>query len=285
MSFVSEIKNSFRESAMSAKLIYINLALFLIIRLSDLLAMFDIIPYDAVLSYLVMPTEFDKFILRPWTLLTYMFCQYDFIHLLFNMLFLHWFGRLFSAVIGDRHVLSTYLIGGLVGGLACLVGLMVTDLDRGVLLGASAAVLSLLLAVAVIAPNYSVQIVFVGSVRLKYYAAVMILLDIICLPTFVNIGGHFSHLGGALAGVVLAMMWKRNGVPQRNAVMDWLSNFRKPKMKVARGGRVQTDYEYNSERVDRMKDVDRILDKIKASGYDSLTVEERKTLFDNSKKL
>jgi membrane associated rhomboid family serine protease len=285
MSFVSEIKESFRESAMTAKLIYINIALFLVVRLSDLLVMFGLIPNGFVLSLFAMPMEFDTYIYKPWTLFTYMFCQYDFLHLLLNMLCLHWFGRLFSAIIGEYHLLSTYIIGGLVGGVTCFIGLAVMGMNMGLLLGASAAVLSLLIAVAFMAPNYSVHIVFVGNIRLKYYALIMVLVDLICLPSFINLGGHFSHLGGMLAGLVLALGWKKNGISQRNVVMDWLGRTKKTKMKVQRGGRVMTDYEFNSEQVDRKKRVDRILDKIKASGYDSLTAQEKQILFEDSKKI
>lgn len=284
-SIIAEIKESFRDSAMTSKLIYVNVGLFLLVRLADLLGMFGVLPYRTILAWFTMPTSIDWFVYKPWTLFTYMFCHYDFIHLLLNMLCLHWFGRLFASIIGERHILSTYIIGGLIGGVACVVGLSLVDLERSQLLGASASVLSLLLAVAVIAPNYSVHVTFIGNVKLKYCALVMVMVDIISLPTFVNIGGHFAHLGGAILGVILALRWKKTGIPQSNILMETLARVGKPKMKVRKGGRVKSDYEYNTERVERSARVDRILDKIKGSGYDSLTTEEKKALFEDSKNL
>lgn len=284
MSMIRDIKQSFKENSMVVKLIYINIAVFVIVRLSDMLALTGTVSNGFVLEWLAVPVTFSEVLFKPWTILTYMFCHYDLLHILFNMFFLHWFGRLFVMLIGEKKILSTYLIGGLGGFLLCIIVGLIGNLG-GFMLGASASVLALLSSAAVIAPNYRVNIVFVGNIRLKYYALIMVFIDFISILGFSNVGGHIAHLGGLFVGVLLAMKWKNAGVPKRDWIMDNIGKLGKNCMKVHKGGRVKSDYEFNSERVERSKNIDRILEKIKASGYDSLTQEERKALFDESKRV
>ena len=107
-----------------------------------------------------------------------------------------------------------------------------------------------------------------------------------------NAGGHIAHLGGALAGWWFAAGLRKGTDVTKwiNGAIDWLSGgFRiqrvskKPKMEVHYGGRAK-DYEYNARKKEQNEEVDRILDKFKKSGYQSLTTEEKKRLFDASKR-
>ncbi len=194
-----------------------------------------------------------------------------------------------------RHFRGLYFFGGICGGLLYMLAYHVFPyfqayLYSAYLLGASASVLAIVVAVAVRQPEYPVNLLLVGTVRLKYVALFVVLTDLLFI-TSENGGGHVAHLGGALAG-----WWFASGLAKGrdvtkgiNAVCDWFTGgFRfpkakKPKMKVHRGGKAQ-DYEYNARKKEQNDEIDRILDKLKQSGYNSLTTEEKKRLFDASKK-
>lgn len=159
------------------------------------------------------------------------------------------------------------------------------------LLGASASVLAIVVATAVRAPEYRVNFMFIGTVRLKYVALFMVVTDLLFM-TSGNAGGHIAHLGGALAG-----WWFASGLSRGHDATSWINrcldcfseglSFRrqskKPKMKVHYGDKAK-DYDYNARKKQQSEEIDRILDKLKKSGYNSLTTEEKKSLFDASKK-
>ena len=158
-----------------------------------------------------------------------------------------------------------------------------------VLLGASASVLAIVVATAVREPEYRVNFMFIGAVRLKYVALFMVVTDLLFV-TSGNGGGHIAHLGGALAGWWFAASLRkgRDVTKWINNVFDWISggfkfSAKKPKMKARKGGRT-ADYDYNAQKKRQSEEIDRILDKLKKSGYTSLTDEEKKRLFDASKR-
>lgn len=280
MSIVSDLKEQYRTGGAGVKLIFANIVVFVIVRLMDFLSYVSDLGSAEALHWLAMPMQVADFVTKPWTLVTYQFVHYDFVHIAFNMLCLHWFGRLFSHLIGERLLLRTYLLGGIVGAVLCLV-IQAFSHSVGILLGASGAVLALLFAVAVFEPEYRVNIVFVGNIRLKYYALIFVAIDILSIAAWNNVGGHVAHLGGALLGVALGLWWKRNGVPQLKAENAYQPH--RAKMKVVYGDK-QCDIDYNTQKQARSQEVDRILEKIKLSGYDSLSKHERQTLFDESQK-
>ena len=150
--------------------------------------------------------------------------------------------------------------------------------------------LAIVAATAYREPNYPIRLFLFGTLRLKYLALVVIGLDLLFL-TSSNAGGHISHLGGALAGLwfAAALSQGRDITAWINRVIDAVAGLfsprpRKPKMKVSYGGNRQKDYEYNARKKSQSDEIDRILDKLKQSGYESLTAEEKKTLFDASKR-
>lgn len=278
---MTDIKNSFRRNGMTNKLIYINIGVFVVIRLLDLLMFWNI--DNVLLGNFAMPTALQNIMYKPWTLFTYMFTHYDFIHIIFNLLCLYWFGQIFEVIVGEQHILKTYIIGGLAGAVACLVGNIILPMGS-IMIGASAAILALLFVVTVWHPNYRVHVVFVGDIRLKYYAAFFVFVDIVSIPGLVNVGGHVAHLGGALAGVILALCWKKYGLPRHSLFHNFSSQHKKTNLKVIRNERMTDDMLFNANKVARSREIDRILDKIKLSGYESLTQEERQMLFDESKR-
>lgn len=283
MNIINEIKESFSEGTITIKLIYINIAVFIIVCLSEFVS--RICGAESILNFLMMPTSVARLIFQPWTAFTYMFTHHDFIHIFFNMMCLYWFGLMVEHFLGNHIVTRIYIIGGLAGAATCLLWDWLWPL-HGNMLGASASILALMTLVATMYPNYIVNVVFIGQVRLKYYALFFVALYMLfVLGGASNLGGNVAHLGGMAAGFILAKIWQKNGVPQNSLFKPKpsKSSYRTTTMHV-QYGKPMSDMDYNAARTERSREVDRILEKIKATGYDSLTTEEKKTLFDESKK-
>lgn len=294
--FISDLKTRFNQGSISLQFIYINVGVFVVTTLVSVFLMLFNQDATSWLQYLELPAWIPLFLSQPWTLVTYMFLHAGVLHLLFNMLWLYWFGQMFLSLYSARHFRGLYILGGLCGGLLYMLAYNVFPyfsnyLYGSFLLGASASVLAIVVATAVRSPEYRVNFMFIGSVRLKYVALFVVLTDLLFV-TSGNGGGHIAHLGGALAGWwFAASLQKGTDVTQWiNKVCDWFSEgikFKrptgKPKMKVEKGGRA-ADYEYNARKKQQDEEIDRILDKLKKSGYTSLTTEEKKRLFDVSKR-
>lgn len=294
-SFISDLKSRFHRGDINLQLIYINVGVFVVTTLvSVFLRLFNM--GDASwMNFMTLPASIPEFLKQPWSLLSYMFLHADPLHLLFNMLWLYWFGQLFLSFFSARHFRGLYLLGGICGGLFYMLALNVFPyftpyIYISTLLGASASVLAIVVATAVREPEYRVNFMFIGTVRLKYVALFMVVTDLLFV-TSGNGGGHIAHLGGALAGWWFAWSLRKGKDVTKwiNGVLDGCSGVwsklssKKPKMKVSKGGRA-ADYDYNARKKQQSEEIDRILDKLKKSGYGSLTTEEKKRLFDASKK-
>ena len=295
-SFISDLKNGFKRGNISLQFIYINVGVFVVTTLVSVILMLFNFSSAGWLQVLELPAYIPKFLVQPWSLFTYMFLHADAFHLLFNMLWLYWFGQLFLSIFSARHLRGLYILGGLCGGLLYMLAFNVfpyfqNHIYGSWLLGASASVLAVVVATAVREPEYRVNFMFVGAVRLKYVALFMVITDLLFM-TSGNGGGHIAHLGGALAGWWFAVSLRKGHDVTKwiNNVFDWVSGgfrfkipTRKPKMKATRGGK-NADYDYNAQKKRQSEEIDRILDKLKKSGYSSLTTEEKKRLFDASKR-
>lgn len=294
--FITDLKNRFRRGDISLQFIYINVGIFVVTTLVSVFLLLFNWNVSSWLNWLELPAWIPQFLAQPWSLFTYMFLHAGALHLLFNMLWLYWFGQLFLSFFSARHYRGLYLLGGLCGGLLYLLSFNVFPYFKAFvygsyLLGASASVLAIVVATAVRQPEYRVNFMFIGAVRLKYVALFMVLTDLLFV-TSGNGGGHIAHLGGALAGWWFAASLQKGHDVTRwiNGVFDWFAGGfkfktspKKPKMKVEKGGRA-ADYDYNSRKKQQSEEIDRILDKLKKSGYGSLTTEEKKRLFDASKR-
>lgn len=285
MNLWQEIKESFQEGSALTRLIYINLGLFLLIRILNVFYFLAGAEFP-FLDWLALPADFGLLASRPWTLLTYMFLHFDFLHILFNLLWLYWMGQIFLGYFDEGKLVALYLMGGIFGGLFYVVGYNLFPVFSQIvvdsrLLGASASVIAIVTALAVYAPNHSIQLIFIGSVKMKYIALFSVLTYIIGISS-TNAGGNLAHLGGAFWGMVYVLQRKKN--PGTNKVVNRMfSELKnpftpKPKVKVSYRKPVD-DLEYN-----RMKNQDKtrmneILDKISKSGYDSLSKEEKEILF------
>lgn len=293
----TDLMNTFRRGPVYLQFIYLNVGVFILTSLVSVILMLFNRSVAGLLLYLELPASLVRFLYQPWSLLTYMFMHADIFHLLFNMLWLYWFGSLFLSFFSAKHFRGVYLLGGISGGLLYLIAYQVfpyfqTSVEISYLLGASASVLAVVVATACREPDYRVNLLFLGMVRLKYLALFMVITDLL-LMTSGNAGGHIAHLGGALAGWGFAVGLKRgvDGTKWINVILDavaalfrpGLRKNRKPGMKV-HYNHSSKDFDYNARKKAASEEVDRILDKLKKSGYDSLTTEEKKSLFDASKK-
>ena len=293
----TDLMNTFRRGPVYLQFIYLNVGVFILTSLVSVILMLFNRSVAGLLLYLELPASLVRFLYQPWSLLTYMFMHADIFHLLFNMLWLYWFGSLFLSFFSAKHFRGVYLLGGISGGLLYLIAYQVfpyfqTSVEISYLLGASASVLAVVVATACREPDYRVNLLFLGMVRLKYLALFMVITDLL-LMTSGNAGGHIAHLGGALAGWGFAAGLKRgvDGTKWINAILDAVAALFRPGLRKNRKSgmkvhynRSSKDFDYNARKKAASEEVDRILDKLKKSGYDSLTTEEKKSLFDASKK-
>ncbi len=285
-----EIKNFFIRGSVLARLIGINIFIFLVINLVRVF--FFLWNVDGVGNllgdWLGVSSNIHVVIHRPWTLITYMFLHFELLHILFNMIVLYVGGRLFSDFIGQDRLTATYLIGGLWGAVFYIVSYNIFPVFENVVafslaIGASASVLAIFVAIAVYMPNYQLPLLLLGRIRLKYIAIFFVVLDLISIDKG-NPGGHLAHLGGAMWGFIYATMLKKGRDPAL-VIGFYLEKFarifkKKKRFKVEyTRARPIDDDEYNMQRAEKQKQIDLILDKISKSGYDSLTREEKELLF------
>jgi membrane associated rhomboid family serine protease len=263
-------------------LIWINIIMYLLISIPAVLEKFffrsELI---STLSdkYLLLPSNLSDLLHRPWTLITYMFMHAGPFHILFNMLWLYWMGQIFEEYLGNKRALGVYLMGGLAGALFFILAYNLSPLlanvsvGGGTLVGASAAVMAIIVATATLLPDYTIFLFLIGPVRLKWLVLFYVILDFLGIASL-NAGGEISHLGGALFGFVYIKQLQRGN--------DWVGFLnklfrKKPKLTVVSGGGGKKANKPSQE------EIDRILDKISASGPDSLTKQEKEILLRASK--
>ena len=230
--------------------------------------------YVPIAEWLTLPSYFPLFLTRPWTLLTYMAVHFDVLHMLFNVLWLYWFGRILLNTLSDRHLLLAFVGGGLVGGMLFLASAAL-GYGSGWLCGCSAAVISVMCVAAIRLPDHRLNLFLIGEVKLKWVAVVC------CLLTFVGGGGNqAAHIGGLIWGVAVGLMLREGIDPSK-----WIPSIaiKKPKSPASR--RPDVMVRVLKQRQTDMDRLDSLLDKIKLSGYESLSKKERKELNELSQKL
>jgi membrane associated rhomboid family serine protease len=279
-SFSSDIRYWLRQGNTINQLLFWNVIVFLVMGIVYLIG--KIAPSTAFLSLflfdnLSLHANVFAFLKKPWGLITYMFTHLEFLHILFNMLNLYWFGNIFRSFLGNHRVLPLYLFGGLAGGIAYL---LVYNLAFGgvnaPMIGASASVMALMIACATKLPNYEVGLLLIGSIRLKWLALIVIVLDLVSL-TQGNVGGIVAHMGGALFGFVYIKVLN-NGTDVCQPLI-WLFNRRlrveSPKRRTFRPKKSPLKLVKPSQEENKQLRLDQLLDKINDNGIDSLSPEER----------
>ena len=297
MAIIDDIKRNYLQGSMLLRLIFINIGVFLLLHIITIVAMLFNVGANPV-QWVELPSDVMALLRRPWTLVTYMFSHYALLHILFNMLWLYWLGRIFMEYFSPKQLTGVYLLGGWGGALLFLLAYNLLPYFAGhhsLLIGASASVIAIVVATAVYAPDYKIGLLFIGEVSLKWVAIVTIIIDIIGLEGG-NIGGNMAHLGGAIVGAIFALRIKSGHDITRplNALIDGVvglfngrswPQFKRPR-RPARPTRPQQEPPRAHRPADTISEseLDTILGKIKASGYDALTDEEKDKLFKASRR-
>ncbi|XOV92847.1 MAG: rhomboid family intramembrane serine protease [Bacteroidota bacterium] len=249
--------------------------------------------YEVIRSKLMLPASIPYLLTQPWTIVTYFFSHEGFLHIIFNMLFFFWFGRIIQEFLGQNKVIALYVLGGLVGGLFYiliynLIPFYHDRVDGSLMLGASAGVYAIVVGAATFMPNYTFFLLFLGPVKIKYIAIFYVLLSF-SQSIGSNAGGELAHLAGAGIGFLYI-----NQLNQGNDIGNWIIQFikwvksffvSKPKIKVThRKTQQKATSSRNMSMETNQDEIDAILDKISQSGYESLSKDEKQKLFNASKK-
>lgn len=256
----------------------INVLVFLLI---NLLSFFESLFTNAtpithwVVSQLTLPAPVDLFVRKFWTALTYMFSHRALFHLLFNMLWLYWIGRVFLDFLSKRQFTFIYITGGIVGAalfiIACNTFPGLTN--NTTMIGSSVSVMAIVAATATLVPSYGFNLLFFGEVKLQYIAWAYLLIAII-VGADAGAGGSIAQIGSAIFGCL--------SIRQLQQGHDWSAIFEKgPTLKVIQK---KEDQKNAKNHIPDQIVIDAILDKISKSGYNSLTTLEKKQLFQASNK-
>lgn len=291
MGIADDLKLQYRTGNVVLKLIFWNLGISLLF-----LVVYYLFPslYRLVFPWFGLSSDGLTVLTRPWTLLSYAFVHAGFVHLLFNVLVLHFVGNLFLTYFTQKQLLTVYLLGGVFGGVLFLVCGQFIAVGH-VLVGASAAVIAPLIALAFYAPYMQVRLLLIGYVKIWQIALVLVILDVIQLSTS-NTGGHLAHLGGALFGLLYIKSLQKGydlAKPIDRFIQFFIHLFDKKekvpfkkvyvnKQKQKRSNKTTAAHTMFSAN-EHQKKIDEILDKISKSGYDSLTKEEKDFLFNAGK--
>ena len=292
---------AFKQADVVRKFIYANVLVYIIFVLIGVFSVLLNLPSLAVTvrSWLELPASLTMLLQRPWTVLTYMFLHGGVMHILWNMFALYVFGGIFLKFFSIRHFVGTYILGGIFGAVFFVFSYNLFPyfsnvVDASYLVGASASVLAIVAATAVRSPEYRINLLFFGNVKLSTFAIVTVLISVLMLSGN-NAGGNFAHLGGAFAGYLFALLLGK-GFDLTSAVncpIDWAKIlfkgrvFKRKKKKVftyTSGGKRDADYEYNARKKTDEAEIDSILEKIKKGGYASLSDSEKRRLFESSSK-
>lgn len=288
MSFVNEIKHQFKKGDVLTRLISVNIAVFLIVNVVWLISFLSgngNYWSKIIVSWLSVPAGLSQLVYKPWTILTYMFLHEDLFHVLFNLMFLYFGGRIFSDLLNNNRLLAVYILGGIAGALLFILSFNLfpvfsAGLNYSYALGASASALAVLTAIAAYVPDYTVYLMFFGPVKLKWIAIVSVVLDLISIKNG-NAGGHIAHLGGAAYGFIYAIQLKKGNDFSFliNKPLTFLNDLFKPKSKI-KVAHHNPQFK-STQKADKSKQqvIDEILDKISKSGYESLSKTEKEILF------
>ncbi len=282
---IEDFKNEWRKKDNGLiKIILINVILFIgisfiqvIMTISGLSSFFNIF-----INKLMLPASFNIFIFQPWSIITYFFLHLNFMHILWNMLFLYWFGKIIQDNIGNNALISLYVLGGIIGGLLFMAIYNIIPyyserVPESLMLGASAGVFSVVVGSATLLPNFSFYLLLIGPVRIKYIALFYVLLSFFDVAGS-NAGGEIAHMGGAIIGYIYIKKLQ-NGIDIGQGLINFINLFNNKQVSEVRDEKDTNIFEESSQ-----DEIDKILDKISESGYSSLSKDEKERLFNASKK-
>lgn len=294
MEILKDIKRLYKSGDGLFKLLFINVIVFVSIAAVKSILFMMGIDNSTIITYLSLPASFGTLVVRPWTLVTYMFTHQEPMHLIMNMLWLYWFGKIFLQFLDFKKLLNLYIVGGVAGGLLFMAIFnisprLVNELNMAYLYGASSSVVAIVIGAATFTPNYKIRLMFIGDVKIKYIAIASLIAYTSGL-TGKNIGGGLSHIGGAVWGYIFITELKKGKhiTKSLDNLIDLISGLftKRSKLKVKyrhpRGfrNRESEEREYNNRY--SSKEISAIISKISESGYESLTEDEKRAIFDSN---
>jgi membrane associated rhomboid family serine protease len=286
---------------MVVRLVLINLIVWLVYGIIHVTS--DLFGIGAVALFiknsLYVNSSIFEVLWKPWTLITYSFVHLEPIHLIFNMLFLYWFGTMLRDIIGGNRVLGLYILGAIAGSVFYIimynsVPKFSAVMSSGYMLGASGSVYAIVVATATLRPNSEIRLFLLGNVQLKYIALAGILFSFFALVGE-NPGGQIAHLGGAALGYIFVIQYNKGNDWSKFVVssLNWIKNIfaTKPNLKASKSkkkkkakGKATSDKSKSTTSGTQQEIIDAILDKISEGGYQSLSNEEKQILFKASQK-
>ena len=297
MNFFDRLKYEYNKGSMIIKLIMINVGVFVIINIVFAFGtLFNTELQPDFIKWFAVHSNLDHLVYTPWTIVTAGFIHAGLFHILFNMLWLYWIGRILEEYIGSRKILPLYIYSVIVGSLFFIIAYNVFPffqdaVGNATAVGASAAVAAVVWATVTLLPNHKIRLFLIGTVPLIYIAAFMSIWDLMSIAGD-NAGGAIAHLGGALMGYLYIKSYQSGNDLSKgfNYWMDKIATLfqgrKQPKMKVEYSNTKKTTQ--NQTKIQREKSKEKklntILDKIGQSGYDSLSKEEKEFLFNQSSK-
>lgn len=274
MSFLQNIKNELQRHSALTILLVINISIFFIINISS-----GIFNSDVITNYLALPLNLHEFLLKFWTLFTYMFSHKDLGHVFYNMLLLYFTAQTFLNFLSEKKLVYVYMMSGLFGGITLLIlsAIFPSAFAYSVLFGASAAVIGIVASLAIYIPNLSVSLFGIVEMKYKYYALLIFAVSTI-IDFNVNTGGKISHFGGAFFGLFFGYMLKSG---KDLSEMSFYFRKKKSNLKVVHSNKSVKTQEQSST---NQQTIDALLDKISKNGYENLSKTEKELLFKLSQK-
>jgi rhomboid family protein len=282
--WLNKITNKYLIGNIVEKIIFITVAVFIFTFLLNTFSFLFKIEGNIMINWFALKPDFNDLLSKPWTLISYGFLHSGFFHILFNMLVLYYIGNIFLDFFTPKQFLVYYFLGIISGGVFYMLSynyLPALQTQKTILVGASAGVTGVLIGIASLIPNYALRFRFIGNIKLLYIALAFIILDIVQIPSG-NAGGHLAHLGGALIGYLLTKQFQ-----QGKLLIVWIENLfqsnRKKPLKTVYKNKSASQTKTNKTDSQQVQ-IDRILDKISKSGYETLSKEEKDFLFKVGKK-
>jgi membrane associated rhomboid family serine protease len=230
-------------------------------------------------SWIALSSDPNVLITKPWTIISYAFFHHGVGHLFFNMMVLHFTSMLFLTFFNSKQFIGLYLLSALFSGVAFVVGYYFLQMNSS-MVGASGAIMTILVATTTYRPLMTVRLLFFGNVKLWHITAVILVLDFMQFK-IENTGGHIAHLAGAFFGFIFIKLLQ-NGWDLSRILNNPLKKSKRTPFKKVHKNYSKSTSKTSSRIVVKDKtqqQIDEILDKISQSGYDCLTQEEKEFLF------
>jgi len=282
MNILDDLKLQYKLGGIAMRVIYWNVACFLI---SLVFYNFSIGEFEFP-NWLALSSDPQVFIFKPWTFLTYAFFHDGFWHLLFNMMVLNFSSTLFLTYFTQKQYLGLYILSAVFAGVIFALSYYFLNYSASIV-GASAAIMAILVATTTYQPLMNIRLLLIGNVKLWHITAVILILDLMQFRLG-NMGGHISHLAGAVFGFIFIKLLQ-NGTDLSiviSRILDFFTNLFK-KSPSTPFKEVHKNYNKPTQKPiskivtkdKTQQQIDEILDKISQSGYDCLTKEEKEFLF------